>query len=644
MPSHYTRLQWRHGQPYSAHYDDVFASRDGGEAEAQHVFIDGNRLPQRFAAQKQFCVGETGFGTGLNFLLTVQSFLQHADDDASLDFVSVEKHLLHPDDVARCHAARPALQPLVAELLACYPPALAGVHRCMLCNGRVRLSLLLGEAAEVLANLDLYVDAWFLDGFSPARNPAMWSQPVCDALARYSHEGTSLSSYSVAGVVRRGLQQAGFELQKRPGYGRKRDMLTGRFTGARQDSAPPWYRLPQLPREVNNAVIIGAGIAGLTTAWQLVQRGYRITLIDRAPRIASAASGNPAAVVMPRLALADDGYNALVLQALYFARRQYRSLQADSERTFWFEHGVQLAVCRDRAGRLLDDSHPASACLCEHASAASDTDIAWLLCRDAGWLRPRVLCDALLAACGDALHYVQAEVSALQFANGRSIVLDGGKRELAETGCLILANANGLATLPAAKHLPLQASRGQISLLPEVMLQQGLQRPLSGSRYITPPLDGYACAGASYGSSSSSALQSADHADTLAGLTAMAPDLLRPGIEPHSLRGRVAWRAVTPDRLPLIGPLPDAEYFRREYHDLHHGRPASRYASARYHSGVYVNAGYGSHGFSLAFLGAELLASMIGGTPLPVTQPSLQRLLPARFLVRALRRNRLRTG
>ena len=644
MPAHYTRLQWKNSQPYSEQYDDVFFSRAGGEAESQHVFIAANRLAQRFAGRQHFCIAETGFGSGLNFLLAVQCFLEHADTGASLDFVSVEKHLLHPDDVAQCHADRPHLKTIVDELLRCYPPAAPGMHRCLLFDGRIRLTLMHDDASHALGAVDMQVDAWFLDGFAPSKNQAMWSQPVFDAMARCSHAQTTVSTYTVAGVVRRGLQQAGFEVQKVPGFGDKREMLTARYNDTRRRARQaPWFHLPRSSGDCKQVVIVGAGIAGLATAHQLAQRGCQITLVDRAAEAASAASGNPAAIVMPRLTVGDGVYNAFALQAFYFARQQYRKLQQSSQQPFWFESGVSTAVERERAEKMLDAAHMASAFLRLDSQYATKTERLWLRAEDAGWIRPSLACQQILAVCADSTRYVQAEVASVRAENHRHILLDSEERVIAEADCVVLANAHGLNALLGEQQYPVAANRGQVSLVEERDLLWRLPAPLSADRYITPALEGVACVGASYVDSQAASLSKSDHADNIDGVNSLFDRAIVSESAKQRLEGRVSFRAVTPDRLPMVGPAPDISDFKQRYRDLHHGKAEQNYAPARYRQGLYLNAGYGSHGFSQAFLCAEILASMIANTPAPVARPVLERLLPARFLVRELKRNRPRT-
>ena len=220
------------GTPVSSAYGDVYHSAHGAPAQARHVFLGGNDLPARWAGREQFTILETGFGLGLNFLATWAAWQADPSRCARLDFVSVEKHPFHAADLARAHAgwfaAWPEAVPLSTALCAAWPVLTPGAHTLELVGGTLRLTLLFGDACRVLPSLDLAADAFYLDGFSPARNPELWSSEICVALARCAAPAASLATWSVAGGVRRALAAAGFDLARRPGFAGKREMLVGR--------------------------------------------------------------------------------------------------------------------------------------------------------------------------------------------------------------------------------------------------------------------------------------------------------------------------------------------------------------------------------------------------------------------------------
>ena len=217
------------GTPFSPIYNDIYHSSAGAHAQANHVFLAGNGLPERWAQRAQFSIVETGFGLGLNFLATWQAWRDDPRRCRTLHFVSLEKHPLAVADLAQVHAAWPELAPLAEELRRHWPALEAGAHELEFDGGRVRLTLYFGDAVTLLPTLDTAADAFYLDGFSPAKNPELWSPALCGLLARLAQPGATLATWSVAGGVRRALAAAGFVVARRPGFAGKRQMLVGRF-------------------------------------------------------------------------------------------------------------------------------------------------------------------------------------------------------------------------------------------------------------------------------------------------------------------------------------------------------------------------------------------------------------------------------
>jgi tRNA 5-methylaminomethyl-2-thiouridine biosynthesis bifunctional protein len=217
--------------PLSREFNDLYFSADNGLAESAFVFLQGNNLPQGWQDTARFVIGETGFGTGLNFLSAWKLFEETTEPSCSLDFISFEKYPLSAADID--HHLQPwsaAFGGRLQELLAQYPPILPGFHRLVL-SEHVTLTLIFDDVNDAIPKLAASVDAWFLDGFKPATNPDMWRPTLFDNMARLSHTGTTLATYTAAGQVRRGLAEAGFTIEKVPGYGRKRHMTVGHYSG-----------------------------------------------------------------------------------------------------------------------------------------------------------------------------------------------------------------------------------------------------------------------------------------------------------------------------------------------------------------------------------------------------------------------------
>lgn len=216
--------------PRSKEFDDVYFSAEDGLAETRHVFLDGNGLPLAWAGKDYFTIFETGFGTGLNFLAVWKLFEEVAQQEKSIRFVSLEKFPLSKDDIDQALKHWGELDELREQLVDAYPDDPSGVFRAQL-SDRVSLDIHFGDANDVMPALDIDVDAWFLDGFKPSSNPDMWSDAVFQNMARMSHTGSTFATFTSAGFVRRGLAAVGFDVQKVPGYGRKREMSVGVYRG-----------------------------------------------------------------------------------------------------------------------------------------------------------------------------------------------------------------------------------------------------------------------------------------------------------------------------------------------------------------------------------------------------------------------------
>jgi tRNA 5-methylaminomethyl-2-thiouridine biosynthesis bifunctional protein len=343
-------IDWQDGQPVSRRFGDVYFSRDSGLEETRHVFLEGNGLRERWAAlapHGRFTIGETGFGTGLNFAAAWALWDEVAPPGARLRYVSVERHPLAPADIARTLGLWAGLARPRQALLAQWSELPPGWHRFMFGDGRVLLTLLAGDVGAVLPRLDGRIDAWFLDGFAPAKNPAMWQPDVLAQVARLSALGATCATYTVAGEVRRGLEAAGFAVEKTPGFGRKREMLRGVLRRPpRAAWRAPWFARPVPRAAEREAIVIGAGLAGTSTAASLAARGWSVTLLDRHDSLAAEASGNPQGALYARLSP-----HATALSELATAGLEYT---ARSLPVFGLERGADFDPCgvrprRDRA-------------------------------------------------------------------------------------------------------------------------------------------------------------------------------------------------------------------------------------------------------------------------------------------------------
>lgn len=238
FPSNSANIEWRNGQPYACNFQDVYFSTDNGLLETDYVFLQGNNLATRWLNpdMQTFKIAETGFGTGLNFLYASKAWLETAPQQAKLHYISVEKYPLNIQDITSALNFWPQLKAISEPFILQYERLIGGIQTILLYDNRVQLSLLIGDATECLSQVDDKIDAWFLDGFAPAKNPDMWQAALFQQIARLSTPPATFATFTSAGDVRRGLIDAGFEVSKRAGFGKKREMLTGRFIGTNHET------------------------------------------------------------------------------------------------------------------------------------------------------------------------------------------------------------------------------------------------------------------------------------------------------------------------------------------------------------------------------------------------------------------------
>lgn len=669
------------GQPRSRQFGDWYFSSTDGLAESRYVFLEGNDLAQRFAAlntaekEPRFVIAETGFGSGLNFLACWQLWRKKAPAHAQLHYLSLEKYPLSRADLARALALWPELSELAEALEDAYPPALGPAFvPIKLDGGRVHLTLILDDALSGLEQLQASghpafcgwsrpVDAWFLDGFAPAKNPELWQQPLFDTLARLSHPGTSLATFSSASLVRRGLAQAGFTPVKRSGFGLKREMLTASYTGSppstpaqsrHQRPPPPWPLVAQAHKKVTerSILVVGAGLSGCHSARALAQRGWQVTLLEQHPDLAREASGNPQGLLYAKLSPQASPLADFNLVSLWFAQKHYQPFWRRG-RAYGEASGlVQLAQtpADQRLHPALTQRFAAAGDLVQPLSAAEASRIAGLeldapalYFPHAGWLNPAAVCRALIEHPGIRVK-TGREVTELAYHQGLWQARDASGTLLGQAPFVVLANARSALKFVPTAGLPLKAIRGQISQLPATRESEQLRVALCGQSYLAPAINGEHCIGASYNlKDPEPGVRRQDHEDNLDKLAALGPGVARlfAGTQEESLSGRVAFRCATPDYLPLVGPVPDREAFLEDYAPLRKDARANIPKPGRYWPGLFVNLGHGSRGLAYTPLSAELLAAHITGEPPPLGRDLIEALHPGRFIIRDLMRNRV---
>lgn len=646
----YATLEWRDGQPYSPDFDDIYFSANDGRSESEYVFLQQNDLAARFAKADRFVIAETGFGSGLNFALTLKLWTETAPPEAQLDYIGIENAPMSPENIARIARLWPELESYFSGWLSGYPLPVAGRHLCLTKNPQVRLHLVFMDVQTALSQENLNVDAWYLDGFAPSKNPQIWNQAVYDLLAQNSAANASLATFTAAGDVRRGLQQAGFDVTKCKGHGNKREMITAHYAKPehKKFQSPPWFQPSEFSVRTKHVAIIGAGLAGLTVAWALIRRGWQVTLVDKHAQVAAEASGIPAGIVMPRLAVEDTVDAQFYRSAFLFAIAQLKQLQsvygkAQSGRKLWRGDGVYANINSLRAEKMLRQKQLAEEFvrICADDALPSrqlPADSKLLFIPSAGWASPALICQTLQSLCGDSLRYVQAEVGALHQTGAGWRVESTAGEDIIETELLVLANGIHVADFSQTSFLPVESVRGQLSELSLKSSAQPVEFAYSAEHYIAPALNQsarYYC-GASYDLNDPYPnLRALDHEANVSFSLKHFPETFK---SPTTVEGYVGFRAVSDDRLPVVGAVPDIAGFNQDYSDLKDGKPESNYPNARYLPGLYVSAAHGSRGITSSFLSAEIIAADVAGGLMPVATEISNRLCPARFIVRRLKR------
>ena len=652
----HAQLEWRDdGHPVSRQYDDIYFSTESGLKESFHTFTQPNRLPERFTqlnAGECITIGETGFGTGLNFISVWQLFDELAVGEARLHFISTEKHPLQQQDFQRALKLWPQLQQQTSELAAIYLPASQGQHHFVFANGRVRLTLLIGDVLDTLPNLSASIDAWLLDGFAPSKNPDMWNTRLFETMAVKSHSKTTYATFTAARTVRDGLTQSGFSVNKMPGYGKKREMLYGQF----QHSTPtstirPEWQLPKAPAvKQKQAVVIGGGLAGTSTARSLAERGWQVSLLEQHQHLAAEASGNPQGILYAKLSPHHTPLSRFILQGYLYSINLLNKLN-DKQSPFWHKTGVVQLPTSDKEHQryqALANQMPEELLFMADSTELEkhtgfNLDRNGLVFPEAGWVKPAELCRSLSQHPSIQIKTGQ-NVSSLEKDDSEWILLNDQGQEIIRSEVVVVAGGTHSHQLSQLKHLPIKAIRGQISRIAKTTGSHRLSACLCAEGYIAPADDQEHTAGATFDfNDNCRSVRQEDHKRNLDMLTSQMPEVYKAlcgtSSSPTITGGRTGFRCTTPDYLPLVGPVINKGAFIQQFAPLRKNAKTLVNAKPDYLEGLYINAGHGSRGLITCPLAGEVIASMISGDSHVVEYPLLKALNPTRFLIRDLVKN-----
>ncbi|MFP3502460.1 bifunctional tRNA (5-methylaminomethyl-2-thiouridine)(34)-methyltransferase MnmD/FAD-dependent 5-carboxymethylaminomethyl-2-thiouridine(34) oxidoreductase MnmC [Burkholderia sp. SIMBA_062] len=620
--------------------------RDASRTRAHaNRMLAGTGLPARWQGRRTFTIVETGFGTGSRFLTTWAAWRDDPARCERLHFVAIEPHPFAREDLRR------AVSNLVADttisenaeaLIDAWPMHVPGLHRLEFDAGRVVLTLAFGDAHDMLQRLVARADAFYLGNVASAAHGDVLSPDVIRALARIAAEGATYATHSHDDTVKHALEQTGFTSRDVEDCAREPALRVGEY-------APRWrMRRHEPPRAspvvTREAIVIGAGLAGCAVVERLAARGWNITLIERHERIASEASGNPAGVFHPLMTRDDNVASRLTRSGFLHALARWRALEdaghAFARSTLGMIHLAEsaddFARMRDAFDALGAPSDYVSLLDTDAARAHLNLPVAHggLLFPHGGAVWPAGVCAAQFAAAGERVTLLAGtEVARLERDRDMWRAVDAAGTTLAEAPVVVLANAGDAVRLAGLRHVALQPVRGQLTLLPPGSTAP-LPCPTIGDGYAVPLDDGTLLIGATFEPDDvDRTMRTAGHIENLERVRHLLPGLIGELPDVATLRGRVAFRWVVADRVPVIGPLADEAQAVANARALSGAKARDLPRAA----GLYGAFGYGSRGLVWAALGAELIASQLEGEPLPLERELVDAVDPARFLIRALR-------
>ena len=658
----YTNLIWRDGEPYSDKFDDIYYSSTrgesiSGESEFNHVFFRNNGLPERWQENRDFVIAELGFGSALNCLLTIRKWLNYLDeitcssdaeggveDKRTLHYIAIEKYPFSAEDIALLHASHAELKPYCDEMVGNYPPAIKASHSRRLFNGRVVIHYKFMDAYDALNNASLNVDAWYLDGFSPANNPGIWSDKLFSKLPENSRLNATCATYTSAGLVKRNLQDAGFEVKKVKGHGKKRDMIVAQLKFKPQldlrYADKPWFAQRENDSEYPEKVtILGGGIAGLSIAYSMVQRGISVTIIDTHGSEVKETSSNLAAIIYPRLSLDNDVDTEFYMSAFCHALSVINKLQEKNQKKFWFDGGLLQSIDEKRINLILTKFSFNS----DYISINNDSlpqniknnNQIFVEYKKAGTVIPEKLCEALKRECGDMLRFISSDITKVQY-DGDVWSCMAGDKVINKEKLLIIANGAKTKELECSAVFPVETVRGQMMELNVTSASQDISKVVNSDVYVTPVMSEKHVVGGTYSRENKSGeVEDRDNQALFESVNSLYPGVFE--AESYK-RAWVGFRAMSKDRVPIVGAVPDLEFFNNEYADIKNGDIKRRYQPAKNLKGLYVSVAHGSRGFTSCFLSAEIIASQLLGEPSFVSKKVLDYLNPSRFIVNDLKR------
>lgn len=648
------------GSPYSEQFDDIYFDSESGYQQSEEIFINGNNISTRLlTAVDTFTIAETGFGTGLNFLLTLQAYqnlrAQYPNKKlAKIHVISVEKYPLTKTQLIKSLKALPQLAHYTNLLIEQYPDIDSSedkTFKLSFFDEQVRLTLIINDASQGLESLSAgkngLVDAWYLDGFSPAKNPEMWHEQLFAQIGRLSKSQASIATFTVAGFVKRHLQNIGFRTEKKPYTGNKKEILTGIF---QQDpNTKKGYQLRARITKPQHVSIIGGGIASACAAYALTQQGIKVTLYCKDDALAQGGSSNAIGALYPLLHQQKDDISLFYQQAFWRAKEVYQQVVADG---FNFPHqwcGLlevsykEALIKRQHKFAELNtwptdlihsvDSKKAS------ELASIDLHHGGLFMPHAGWLAPQVAVQQIFNAAkasGRLKIKTNITVTKIEQSKTKSWQLTTNKGTFNASVLVVCGGAEAIK-LPQIKQLPYSSVQGQVTSMNTNDKIKKLSTVICHKGYLTPENNGIHCIGATFNKDSvSTEARTEDDEFNLNMLNKCMPEQARHiGWDKEAISASKArLRCMTPDHMPMVGAMPDIQAHIKSYPHLAKDKNWKYSQAAPVIDNLYLMMGFGARGLCSAPLAADIITADLCGTPYPVDNEMLFNLSPNRFIIR----------
>jgi tRNA 5-methylaminomethyl-2-thiouridine biosynthesis bifunctional protein len=651
----HAQVHWSdQSEPYSTLFNDVYFNSNQGLKESQYVFFDGNSLAERWITfpDRQFCIVETGFGSGLNFFNTANNFIQFTRDNPTatlqrLHFISFEQYPLTLADLNRTLQNYPQFSSLTTQLFQQYPQPLAGCHRLSFNDGKILLDLWFGDVNEQITYLNHQnngiADACYLDGFNPSTNPTMWTISLFTKLAEQLKPSATFSTFTSAGFVRRGLIEAGFTVEKRKGYGKKREMLIGKLNP--DIVATKKAILDNSAHIPSDIAIIGGGIAALCCALSLAKRGNKVTIYCADKLLGTGASGNLQGALYPLLSQQDDPLTQLFANAYLYALNFYQELNQQHPFPHQFNGLIQLAYDNNSTNKLqkinnalfpeqlvqwIDQEKT-------NELAGLTIDLPALYYPNAGWLSPRALIQSIqakLTLFNNVTIHCGQQIKTISYQDELWTLTS--KNQKFKHNAIIIAAGIETLKFEQCRAVPLSAARGQVSHIKTTQLTSPLKRTLCHEGYITPSLDKIHCMGATFKRHEQNInYRNSEQIENHNKLKKCITN--KPWVKSIILddQAHIGIRCTTRDHFPYIGPLTDYNLLLENYKT---GKPLENKLANL--PNIFLLTGLGSRGLCSAPLLGEILASIINHESLPINKQLYEKMQIPRQWISYMKKNK----